>query len=246
MLKMKTISILAIAGLVLALAPAAWAELVSDPGGFTPPAGLNEGDTYHLVFVSSTVRDATSADIADYNTHVQSAADAAGIGSGAGVTWKAIAATETVNANVNAPVSGPVYLVDGTTKVADEAAFYTGTHLVPINYNEDGSAHEEVDASPHQYDPSPTWAVWTGTFPSGDEAWNALGRTTPTSGYGYADKADNAWARWEHDGGATDQDLLLPLYGLSEALTVVVPEPATMSLLAIGGLGLLARRKRSA
>ena len=40
------------------------------------PIGLNPGDTYHLAFVSSTIRDATSSDIAVYNAHVHAAADA--------------------------------------------------------------------------------------------------------------------------------------------------------------------------
>jgi len=37
-----------------------------------------EGDTYRIAFVSSTTRDATSPDIADYHAHVQAAADAVG------------------------------------------------------------------------------------------------------------------------------------------------------------------------
>lgn len=39
------------------------------------PAGLNAGDKYHVIFVSSTTMDATSSNIADYDTHVQSAAN---------------------------------------------------------------------------------------------------------------------------------------------------------------------------
>jgi len=31
------------------------------------PAGLNPGDAYHVIFVSSTTRDATSSNIADYD-----------------------------------------------------------------------------------------------------------------------------------------------------------------------------------
>ena len=40
------------------------------------PAGLGPGDQFRLLFVSSTTRDATSSDIADYDAHVQSAAAA--------------------------------------------------------------------------------------------------------------------------------------------------------------------------
>ena len=40
----------------------------------TVPTGLNGGDQYRLVFVTSTTRDATSSDIADYNAFVNYAA----------------------------------------------------------------------------------------------------------------------------------------------------------------------------
>ena len=90
------------------------------------PPSLSPGDTYHLAFVSSTTRDATSTDIADYNDHVQAAADAAGIGSIAGgntsdVEWFAIASTGTVDARVNALVgtTSPIFLLNGAAKVAD-------------------------------------------------------------------------------------------------------------------------------
>ena len=42
----------------------------------TQPTSLNPGDTYRLAFVTSTVRDATSTNIADYNTFVTLAANA--------------------------------------------------------------------------------------------------------------------------------------------------------------------------
>jgi ABC-type uncharacterized transport system permease subunit len=42
------------------------------------PAGLNPGDAYHVIFVSSTSRDSTSSDISRYDSHVQAAADAVG------------------------------------------------------------------------------------------------------------------------------------------------------------------------
>ena len=39
----------------------------------TVPTGLNPGDQYRLVFVTSGTRDATSTNIADYNTFVANA-----------------------------------------------------------------------------------------------------------------------------------------------------------------------------
>ena len=39
------------------------------------PTGLNPGDTYRLVFVTSTGRDGTSSNIADYNAFVTASAN---------------------------------------------------------------------------------------------------------------------------------------------------------------------------
>ena len=48
----------------------------SDASTLTIPPGLNAGDTYRLVFVTSNTTTATSTNIADYNAFVTSAADA--------------------------------------------------------------------------------------------------------------------------------------------------------------------------
>ena len=61
-------------------------------------AGLNPGDAYHVIFVSPTERRATSPDIADYDAYVQAAANAAGIGTGIGLSWLAVGSTSTVDA----------------------------------------------------------------------------------------------------------------------------------------------------
>ena len=64
--------LLAIAAvLALPLPVLAWAEVPR--GGDLIPAGLEAAHQFRLLFISSTERDATSADIADYNTHVQNA-----------------------------------------------------------------------------------------------------------------------------------------------------------------------------
>jgi hypothetical protein len=232
MLKMKTISILAIAGLVLALAPTAQAAAIP-LGNALVPTGLGVGDSFQLVFVSSTTRDATSNDVADYNTHVQDAANATIDLSG--YTWKAIASTNVplVNANSNVSATEAVYLVDGT-KVASAGAFWSQTHDAAININENGDG---LDSN-----------VWTGSNWEGWKNNNGLGASggvndPKESVYGLSDvNADKTWAG---EAGLQDQTTSLPFYGLSETLTVVIPEPATMSLLAIGGIALIRRRRRA-
>lgn len=59
----------------------------------TPPAGLNPGAQFRLVFVSSDVRDATSSVIADYDLFIAGLATPAGRGSyfSNPVSWLALA-----------------------------------------------------------------------------------------------------------------------------------------------------------
>ena len=85
-----TILVAAVAGLVLALAPPAYAGTIPLSDALTP-AGLAEGDSFRLVFLTSTTTDATSADIAVYNTFVNNAANLSGsLVKDKGWTWYAI------------------------------------------------------------------------------------------------------------------------------------------------------------
>ena len=63
------------------------------------PSGVDAGDQFRLLFVTSTMRDATSSDIADYNSFVQNAA-AAGHAAirGYSAGFRALASTESVDA----------------------------------------------------------------------------------------------------------------------------------------------------
>ena len=87
------------------------------------PLGLQSGDQYRLVFVTSQQRDATSTNIDDYNEFVQSVADASPIVGSWGLEWKAIASTVTVDARDNIGAGPddqilPVYRLDGIQFVA--------------------------------------------------------------------------------------------------------------------------------
>jgi len=98
------------------------------------PTGLNPGDQYRLVFVTSGTRNATSSNINDYNTFVTNQVTGsalatqlttAGFNLGT-ITWKAIGSTFATSAKVNTGTDGsqpdvPIYLIDGN-KVANNNA----------------------------------------------------------------------------------------------------------------------------
>ena len=96
-------------------------QLVVPPEPAVVPADLNPGDPYHLVFVTQGMRDGTSAAIADYDAFVNAEAALNPSVTGTGVQWYAIASTASVSARDHAVVGAnvPVYLLDGTTKIAD-------------------------------------------------------------------------------------------------------------------------------
>ncbi|MEM7204356.1 MAG: hypothetical protein AAF628_29120, partial [Planctomycetota bacterium] len=66
--------------------------------GLAPPPDLNPGDPYRLVFVTDSVRDATSTDIADYNAFVTTDANNVEDLRSMNTTWSAIASSEAVSA----------------------------------------------------------------------------------------------------------------------------------------------------
>src|SRR4029077_4549975 len=78
------------------------------------PTGLNPGDTFRFVFVTDGIRDATSTNIADYDSFVN--VDAGGATySAVVVNWFAIGSTDSVEAiNHVGQAITPVYLSDGT------------------------------------------------------------------------------------------------------------------------------------
>lgn len=89
------------------------------------PSSLNDGDQYHLVFVTKAKRDAIfSSDIEDYNSFVDAIGETV-----LASDWKAIASTEDVNAWENTEtgdvsrgdvVDGvPIYLLE-STRFADD------------------------------------------------------------------------------------------------------------------------------
>ncbi len=219
----------ALVGLIAIVTSSAMAALVD-------PIGLNNGDKYHIVFATSTAIDATSSDIADYNAFVNSVAGAAGSWvKDIATTWKAIASTRTVNANANAPITAPVFRVDGV-KVADSYGdMWDGSLDAVINVTETGGA--------------PTDWIWTGSNTSGSQFIQptgvdagkslALGTDQHTKSTTGALTASSTWVT----ANAIDQSSEFSVYAISGELTFVVPEPAALQLLAVGVMLVVMRRR---
>ena len=203
----------------------------ADGASITMPIGLNPGDEYRIAFVTSTTRDATSANINDYNEFVTVAATADGtLTSQLNTTWMAIASTigggdagpidardnTMTNPNVDGP-GVPIFLQDGITKIAD-------------NYEDlwDGSIAAAILGESQM---SPI-GVWTGTKDDGTEFYG-LGGERVVIGH---EEIANHYSWIAFCCISDDDDLLVEsithhrLYGIS-GVVKVVPEPTSWTVL---------------
>ena len=183
------------------------------------PDGLNTGDSFRLLFITSTTRDASSKKIADYNAFVQTAAAAGHAHIQAySDTFQAVASTKDTDARDNTATSFtsdnkgfPIYWLGGTKVVDDYEDFY------------DGSWDDEANAKDESGNARSTSAVtdypWTGSEHDGTEAilipWTlSLGATRQSPGVGIP----NSTAQEVHGplyGGQRNKSNSQPLYGLS-------------------------------
>jgi hypothetical protein len=212
-------------------------------GGINPVTGAAwaVGDTYRLAFTTSGVTDATSTDIATYNTFVQDAADAAGLGTGWNVIGSTLDMDAKDNTGTNVGDGVATFLMDGVTKAFDNNAdMWDGR--IESSYYHDGEARDHWGIFLDENGEMRSAEVFTGTQNSGVvDAARPLGNTNPedlkiTLGHSDFFRNDRWILRWNAPPTAE-----LPVFGLSEVLTVV-PEPATMILLGLGGLVLRRRR----
>ena len=198
------------------------------------PAGLQQGDQYRVAFITSTTRDATSADIADYNLFVAAAANSAAELAALATDWRAIASTEAIDARDNTgtnpavSVGVPVYRLDGQLVAESNIDLWDDTINVPILVSEFGTALTQT-------------FVWTGTNSDGTAAPNDLFLGIPGD-FAVTGQSSDPYAPWITAAG--DQlGTKFPLYAVSGILTVV-PEPSTAVLTAIALMALVAFCRR--
>ena len=146
--------------------------------GLAPP-GITEGTSFRLLFLTSTTRDATSSDIADYNTHVQ---DAAAAGHAAiqaySSEFKALGSTEDTDARDNTETAYtddakgvPIYWLGGDKVADDYEDFYDVEWASGAVRDESGSLVSVPDGD----------ALWVATG-SEDDGREYIG-TTNTESY---------------------------------------------------------------
>jgi hypothetical protein len=196
------------------------------------PAGLNVGDQFHYAFKTDGTMAPLSVDIAVYNTFVTAEAERAGaITETFGITWNVIGSTATVDARDNALVQAPVYLVNGTTKIADGFTdIWDGSIQNPLNITQFGAIGNV------------SIPVYTGTIAAGTKAPPGLHFGGGlVARIGNQNAVNSTWVDWHNVGDVSPR----AYYAMSELVTVV-PEPGSLSFMSIGAIGLIGcgRRRR--
>ena len=225
-----------IASLILFCATFVVPHLSAFAGPITVPTGLSPGDQYRLAFVTSTSRDATSSNIADYNTFVTTDANSVPALAALGTTWTAIASTNTINAYDNTSTNPsnaagvPIYDLGSDLVASNNASLWSGKLGTPILLDEVGLSYPNL--------------VWTGTATDGSHViGQALGSAGQTTWSGLSNKFDARWVSAIIEPQAQEYSL----YAISGVLTVPVPEPSTLVLAGLAAAGLavpMLRRRR--
>ena len=179
------------------------------PEGVFVPAGLNPGDEYQLVFVTSGFINAISDDISVYNDFVNAQAklNPSLTGTDLGVTWTAIASTPSTDARDNALVEAPVYQFESLQVASGFADLWDGEIAESVRFDQFGNV--------------PDWEAWTGSGTDGfGLAGQELGSIGGTTSWG-ASFARNS--EWINAGNSNSSASGFAIYALSEKLTVPAP-----------------------
>ncbi|MCY4257846.1 MAG: hypothetical protein OXE04_06090, partial [bacterium] len=200
------------------------------------PSGVNVGDRFRLLFVSSTKRAATSSDIADYDAHVRDALrsgrNAASV-FGHVRAWRAVASTLVVDARVHtmtrsSDMSAQVWWLGGS-RIATrygpsnaQGSLWANLHTVRPWENWGFADVRDENGRGYTGNPEPHRYVWTGTDQAGEKANSALGSSFITVGsYNLGGEFDALFS-----GPVRPSDESWALYGLSPVYVVQAQQSA--------------------
>jgi hypothetical protein len=204
---------------VLGLATLSFADPV------TIPVGLLPGDTYRLVFVTSTTTDASHGDIGYYDAFVNAAANSSPDLAALDTTWTPIVSTTDGNVafNLVGSFTDPIYDLASDEVANGSAGLWTASLLSEIAIDQNGNFES------YMY-------VWTGTHTDGSADVFPLGAFIPAEGStGYS---NYGWIGISH--ASPDQEN--SVYAISGELTVpTIPEPGSLSLMMLGGIALVGK-----
>ena len=189
------------------------------------PAGIDPGERFRLIFLTSTKRNATSSNIETYNTFVQNQAAAghANIQDHSS-RFKVVGCTQAVDARDNTGTTSvgiPIYWVGGN-KVADNYAdFYDGS------WDDEANDRNELGNDAHDTSQTGNY-TWTGCSHDGTKSFSgqslALGKNAVQWG------RLNASSNGPIEGtGSTLKDSTRPFYALSPVFQVPSLNASTLS-----------------
>jgi hypothetical protein len=198
----------------------------------TTPPGLNPGDQYRLIFVTSTTTDATSSNISDYDNFVSGVANGVAELQALGTSWSAVGSTLAVDARDHTNTNNltdtgvPIYLLNGQLLASNNADLWNGNVAAPLQVDEMANIVSGM--------------VWTGTIWDG-KAYPAyhLGSAYNAS-FGLTDEVGTGWV----SSFVANPSGSGHLYAISGTLTMI-PEPGTATLLMLGLVGMTAIRRNA-
>ena len=171
------------------------------------PDGIEPGDSFRLIFVTSSKRDASSANIADYNSHAQSAAANNTNLSGFSAQFRALISTSSVDARTNTATTGtgvPVHWLGGAKVADDYGDLYDGDWDSVSGKTEAGGSY--------------SGQVWTGGNKAGLKSGQ---RHAGAAEVRLGDLSDATLPLSSPNSGASGDTY--PLYAISPVITVAQP-----------------------
>lgn len=211
--------------LLLVLALVAARSPVARAAAITTPPGLNPGDQYRLIFVTTGTRDGSSQDIAVYNAFATAQVSAIPALAALNTTWTAVASTgcpgftqaglcdktrpavnarDNTNTNPNVAIGLPIFGLNGLRIANNNADLWDGSLLNAIT-NQNGT--------------QPSVSVLTGTSTNGTGPNGPLGCNCGLD-HGSSNATNGFWTGGNAGAASTVQRAF---YAMSGVLTV--PQP---------------------